>query len=77
MINRRYVQCLTCEARAMTRTAIGHSDWQEFAFPCSGCRVEIRFGMKLDQAAPSFSYEWIKEAEWLEGRNGKSAIFTI
>jgi hypothetical protein len=65
MINRNYLHCLTCGTKAMTRTAIGHSDRQEFAFPCSGCGVEIRFAMKLDQSAPSFSYEWIKGAEWV------------
>jgi hypothetical protein len=65
MINRNYLEYLTCGTKAMTRTAIGHSDRQEFAFPCSECGVEIRFAMKLDQSAPSFAYDWIKGAKWI------------
>src|ERR1700678_4469306 len=47
MIQRRALECLTCGKKIAVRTAIGHSDYQEFAFPCSGCGVEIRYGMKL------------------------------
>jgi hypothetical protein len=66
VINRRYIECSTCGARAMTRTAIGHSDWQEFAFPCPKCGVEIRFGMKLDQQKPDFTYDFLNGANWLD-----------
>lgn len=41
------LKCLTCGYHTTTRTALGQSDYQEFAFPCSGCGVEIRYGMKL------------------------------
>jgi hypothetical protein len=47
MIVRYPLQCLTCGHKTLTRSAIGHGDYQEFAFPCGGCGVEIRFGMKL------------------------------
>ena len=39
--------CKTCGHRTLTRTALGHGDYQEFAFPCGGCGLEIRYGMKL------------------------------
>ncbi len=65
MINRNYLECLTCKERVTTRVAIGHGDRQEFAFPCMKCGVEIRFGMKLDQRAPSFEYDMVKGAKWV------------
>ena len=47
MIVRYPMQCLTCGHKTLTRSATGHGDYQEFAFPCGGCGLEIRFGMKL------------------------------
>src|SRR6266852_3649450 len=47
MIIRRNLKCLTCGRITTTRTAIGHADYQEIAFPCPGCGVEMRYGMKL------------------------------
>src|SRR5438067_11866690 len=47
MINRHTLKCVTCGHKTIIRTAVGHGDYQEFAFPCGGCGVEIRYGMKL------------------------------
>lgn len=47
MIHRQTLECLTCGHKTITRSAVGHSDYQEFAFPCGGCGLEIRFGMDL------------------------------
>ena len=47
MIQRRTLKCRTCGHKTTIRTAIGHEDYQEFAFPCGGCGLEIRYGMKL------------------------------
>lgn len=64
MINRVPIRCTTCNEAVLTRTAIGHGDYQEFAFPCPGCGVEIRFGMDLDQEAVSFEYRTPVNAVW-------------
>jgi hypothetical protein len=32
MIDRRYLRCIQCEQTVTVRTAIGHADYQEFAF---------------------------------------------
>src|ERR1035438_5362003 len=47
MIVRYPLQCSTCGHKTLTRSATGHGDYQEFAFPCGGCGLEIRFGMRL------------------------------
>ena len=47
MIRVNNLKCLTCGRQTTTRTAVGGSDYQEFAFPCPECGVEIRFGMNL------------------------------
>src|SRR6266404_1632782 len=47
MVVRYTLKCLTCGHRSITRTAVGQSDYQEFAFPCPSCGVEIRYGMNL------------------------------
>ena len=69
MTVRRPVACNECGTVTVTRTSIGHLDYQEFAFPCPGCAVEIRFGMTLDQKAPSFDYTLLKNGKWVEGES--------
>jgi hypothetical protein len=66
MINRNYLQCLTCRHETMTRVAICHSNYQEFAFPCQNCGVEIRFGMDLDQVNAEFRYSKLINAVWID-----------
>jgi hypothetical protein len=41
------LKCMTCQTIVRTRTAVGHGDYQEFAYACPGCGVEIRYGMEL------------------------------
>src|SRR5207249_5589712 len=52
-------------AVTLTRVAIGHSDYQEFAFPCPKCGIEIRFGMTINQESPAVEYTLLKNGEWL------------
>lgn len=56
MTVRRILECNECQARVTTRTAIGHAHYQEFAFACPKCRIELRFGMALDQENPEVKY---------------------
>jgi hypothetical protein len=64
MIDRNSLKCLTCGKATTTRTAIGHDVYQEFAFPCHGCGVEVRFGMTLDQDNAGIEYSKIVNAAW-------------
>ena len=65
MTLRRLVRCKECDAATLTRVAIGHSDYQEFAFPCPKCGIEIRFGMTINQESPAVDYTLLKNGEWL------------
>jgi hypothetical protein len=65
MTLRRPVACKECGAVTLTRTAIGHSDYQEFAFPCPKCAIEIRFGMTVNQESPAVEYTLLKNGEWV------------
>lgn len=47
MILRRNFKCVACGHVVCTRTALSNTDYQEFAFPCPHCGLEMRFGMKL------------------------------
>lgn len=76
MIHRNSLKCSTCNTSATTRTAIGHGGYQEFAFPCPGCGVEIRFGMTLDQEAITFEYDKLMNATWSDEDDG-AAEFTF
>ena len=64
MIVRNYLKCDACGAVITTRTAVGHGTYQEFAFPCTECGIEIRFGMDIDQEKHSFQYTKIINAKW-------------
>lgn len=77
MINRVPLRCTTCHQAVLTRTAIGHSDYQEFAFPCPGCGVEIRFGMDLDQEAITFKYRDPVNAVWDEAADDYAVTMTF
>lgn len=65
-ISRRQLKCKTCGTKTVTRAAIGHGDYQEFAFPCSGCGTEIRFGMKLIQKEAKKEYVKLENAVWAD-----------
>ena len=77
MINRVFIRCATCNQAILTRTAIGQSDYQEFAFPCPGCGVEIRFGMDLDQEAATFQYREPTNAVWDEAADDVGLTMTF
>lgn len=64
MTVRRVLECRECKVRVLTRTAAGHALYQEFAFPCPKCGIEIRFGMNLDQTNPEVKYTLLKNANW-------------
>jgi len=64
MTVRRVVECSECKERVLTRTAAGHADYQEFAFPCPKCGIELRFGMTLDQQNPEVKYTLLKNGVW-------------
>ena len=67
MIDPRCLRCIQCEQTVTVRTAIGHADYQEFAFPCPRCGVEIRYGMTIDQQQPDIRYPRIVNAAWVDG----------
>lgn len=58
------------------RTAIGHGEYQEFAFPCPKCGIEIRYGMTIDQKEIAIEYSKIVNAEWLDGLTDCPHVFT-
>lgn len=64
MTVRRVLECNECHERVLTRTAVGHANYQEFALPCPKCRIELRFGMTLDQQNPEVKYTLLKNGTW-------------
>lgn len=47
MTDRHYFECSACKVHIITRTAIGHGKYQAFVFPCPGCGIELKFGMRI------------------------------
>lgn len=70
MTNRNALQCKECGAKTITRTAVGHGDYQEFAFPCPGCGIEIRFGMNLYPHEARWEYVKLTNAKWVDSEDG-------
>ena len=46
-IHRETLQCLTCGQKTVTRTTIGGDDYQDCAFPCPKCGIEITYRLML------------------------------
>ena len=67
MTDVRCLKCIPCKQIVTVRTAIGHADYQEFAFPCPRCGVELRYGMTINQEMPDIQYTNIVNAKWMEG----------
>jgi len=65
MTVRRVFECIELKERVLTRTALGHADYQEFAVACPKCSIEIRFGMNLDQENAGVRYKLLKNAACL------------
>jgi hypothetical protein len=70
MTNRNALECSECGTKTITRTAIGHGDYQEFAFPCPGCGIEIRFGMKLFPLEARWEYLKPTNSKWIDSEDG-------
>lgn len=75
MINRNTLQCLSCDAKIITRTQIGHKDVQSHSFPCPNCRVHISFTLDLDRKNGRIRYRDPKNAKWVDSEEG--AIETL
>lgn len=56
MINRRPIQCKSCSAKTVTRTAIGHGRQQAHAFLCPKCCTCIEYTVSINQEAVTFEY---------------------
>ena len=77
MIDRKFLKCNTCGTATTIRTAIGHGSYQEFAFPCPRCGVEIRFGMQINREKPEFRYIKIANAKWSEPDSSTELDFSM
>jgi len=76
MIIRNPLQCTSCGARVITRTAPGLFPPQEHRFPCPGCGVEIRFTLKQStRKKVGFSFGRPINAKWV--RSEKGAVKTL
>jgi hypothetical protein len=71
IIQRNSILCKTCGTETTIRTAIGHGSYQEFAFPCPRCDVEIRFGTQIDHKNVTFEFTKLINGEWGTGGPGK------
>ena len=49
MINRTYVQCLTCANPITARIQVGHEAEQPLVFPCPHCGTDIKLTLILDE----------------------------
>jgi predicted RNA-binding Zn-ribbon protein involved in translation (DUF1610 family) len=74
MINRRRLECISCETRIVTRTGIGHGTVQKHKFACPKCGIEIGFVLHLDQQAVTFEYDDPKNARWIDGDDDGTTI---
>ncbi|MGH7772382.1 MAG: hypothetical protein ACREQA_09095 [Candidatus Binatia bacterium] len=74
-IIRNPLQCLSCGAKVITRTAPGIFPPQEHTFPCPGCGVEIRFTLDRDKKKVGYSFGRPVNAKWV--RSEKGAIETL
>jgi predicted RNA-binding Zn-ribbon protein involved in translation (DUF1610 family) len=73
MINRNPLQCLSCDAKIVTRTQIGHKDVQSHSFSCPRCGVEISFTLDLDQKNAGLKYREPNNAKWVDSEGGAIA----
>lgn len=58
----------------ITRTAIGHTEYQEYAFPCSKCGVEIRFGISVNDEEIKYNYTKLINASWVTDETDAKTI---
>lgn len=75
-IIRNPLQCLSCRAKTITRTAPGLASVQEYKFPCPGCGVEIRFSLiRSKRARTGYAFRKPVNAKWVRVERG--AIQTL
>ena len=77
MINRAPLKCKECNTEILTRTAIGHSKYMEFAFPCPTCGIEIRFGMDISVENIPFKYVNLVNADWIDYKEDISNVVVL
>jgi len=76
VIIRNPLQCTSCGARVITRTAPGLFPPQEHTFPCPGCGVDIRFTLNRNKRKKlGFSFGRPVNARWIKSEKG--AIATL
>lgn len=75
---RRPIQCLSCNARTVTRTATGYATSQQHVFPCPSCRVEIRFTLKRRKTKKhEYFFADLINAKWSKSEEGAVQILTF
>ena len=58
-----FTQCKECTQNVSLKTTVGRGDYEEFAFPCPGCGVELRYGVNLDQENGDLAYSGLRNME--------------
>ena len=77
-IMRNQLQCLSCGAKTITRTAPGLAAVQEYKFPCPGCDVEIRFALLRRKGTKlGYSYRKPVNAKWVSSEAGAIKTLTF
>lgn len=77
-IIRNPLQCLSCRAKTITRTAPGLAAVQEYKFPCPGCGVEIRFSLiKSKKAKTGYAFREPVNAKWVRMEQGAIQTMTF
>lgn len=66
MTSRLPIECTECGATTTTRSQLGHSSYQEFAYACPRCSTEIRFGMDLFPERAAWEYRFLKNCRRAE-----------
>jgi len=77
MVVRKYLCCLTCGKELLLRTAIGRGEYQEFAFPCGGCGIEIRYGMNLFPKETRWEFSKLVNAKWIRPKTEPKDVLVI
>ncbi len=77
-IIRNPLQCLSCRAKTITRTAPGLASVQEYKFPCPGCGIEIRFSLfKSKRAKVGYAFRRPINAKWVKAELGAIQTLTF
>jgi len=61
----------------VTRTGIGHDATQSHSFNCPGCKVEIRYTLRLDQAKGSIEYLVPTNATYAPDEDGAAQVLVF